>query len=138
MAESILSTAGATQPPFVSVPGVPNFRDIGGYTVHGSDAAIAVRKNYIYRCVEQSRITVDGINKIRSLGVTHVYDLRSQTEIDKLAASGKRGYVEWDGCKRVFAPVFADKDYSPESIAIRYRNYASGCTEVQFNFQLPD
>ena len=30
-----------------------------------------------------------------------------------------------EGIERVFAPVFAERDYSPEKIALRYMNYAT-------------
>jgi len=72
---------------------------------------------------------------MNSLGITHIYDLRSNNEIEKNEAAGRGGIVEWDGCKRVFVPVFADVDYSPEKLAIRFQHYAGG-TEVSVVYAL--
>src|SRR5277367_2299860 len=38
-------------PPFVSVSGIYNFRDLGGYTV---SPGLSVKRNVIYRCGEPS------------------------------------------------------------------------------------
>jgi len=67
---------------------------------------------------------------MQALAITHMYDLRSNTEIERSKAAGRGGVVEWEGCERVFVPVFADKDYSPEGIAMRFKEYASGSAEV--------
>jgi hypothetical protein len=123
------SLSDGTSPPFVSVPGIPNFRDIGGHRI---SPQASVREKFIYRCGEPSRVTEDGIKVLQSLGITHTYDLRSRTEISKAEAAGRKGIVDWEGAERVFVPVFEDKDYSPESIAVRYKNYATGGPEVCF------
>lgn len=75
-----------------------------------------------------------------TLGIKHVYDLRSQTEIDNDAAAaaaakkeegrGHRQVREWAGSERVFAPVFSHEDYSPEAIAKRFSAFASEGDEV--------
>lgn len=119
-------------PPFISVSGIPNFRDIGGYAVDelSSSSARSIRKNLIYRCGEPSRVTEDGIQTLQSLGITYIYDLRSKTEIERNKGAGWGGIKEWSGCERVFAPVFLDMDYSPEALAIRYKDYAGEGTEV--------
>jgi hypothetical protein len=65
--------------------------------------------------------------------------LRSNNEIQRAEAAGRGGVVEWEGCERVFVPVFADKDYSPENLAVRYFDYSSGpevCLLLILNFQL--
>lgn len=116
-------------PPFVSVVDIPNFRDLGGYATITQNHSI--RRGMIYRCGEPSALTDDGIATVNRLGIKYFYDLRSLTEIKKLDAAGKRGVVEWDGCERVFVPVFIDENYSPESIAIRWNAYATGGTEVR-------
>jgi len=123
------ATTTIPSPPFVSIEGILNFRDLGGYAVSSALDSQSIRRNVIYRCGEPNRVTLDGIAKLRSLGITHAYDLRSTTEIEKNIAAGRGGTVEWDGCERVFAPVFNEKDYSPENIAIRYKDYASEGTE---------
>lgn len=65
-----------------------------------------------------------------TLCIKYVYDLRSQTEIDKDAANGGRQVKEWAGSERVFAPVFSHEDYSPEAIAKRFSAFASEGDEV--------
>ena len=112
-------------PPFVPVEGIHNFRDLGGYPV-SSSPSITVRRNIIFRSAEPSQITPNGIQMIQSLGVTTFFDLRSGPEIEKLKA--RTPVIEIEGIDRVFVPVFADKDYSPEQIALRYKDYASSGT----------
>jgi hypothetical protein len=65
---------------------------------------------------------------MQRLGITHIYDLRSNNEIQRSEAAGRGGVVEWEGCERVFVPVFEDRDYSPEKLALRYQNYAADGT----------
>jgi hypothetical protein len=114
-------------PPFISVSGIYNFRDLGGYAV---SPGLSVKRNVIYRCGEPSKVTQAGIETLRSLGVTHMYDLRAKVEIDRNKDVGWGGVKEWDGCERVFSPVFIDQDYSPENLAFRFKDYASEGTEV--------
>jgi Tyrosine phosphatase family len=116
-----------SSPPFVSISGIHNFRDLGGYAV---SPTLSVRRNVIYRCGEPSKVTPNGIETLKSLGVTHIYDLRSKVEIDRNKDASLGGIKEWDGCERVFAPVFIDQDYSPENLALRFKDYASEGTEV--------
>ncbi len=118
-------------PPFIDVPGVQNFRDLGGYPVSHASETHSVRTSYIYRCAEPSRITPEGLAKLQSLGIKYVYDLRSAPEIKKLQEEEGRGEVgEWEGITRVFVPVFGEQDYSPEGIALRFKNYTVGNAEV--------
>jgi len=116
-----------SSPPFVSISGIHNFRDLGGYAV---SPTLSVRRNVIYRCGEPSKVTPNGIEMLKSLGVTHIYDLRSKVEIERNKDVNWGGIKEWDGCERVFAPVFIDQDYSPENLALRFKDYASEGTEV--------
>ncbi|KAI9046900.1 hypothetical protein LZ554_008978 [Drepanopeziza brunnea f. sp. 'monogermtubi'] len=117
-----------TKPPFITVSGIPNFRDVGGYPI-SSPADHSIRREVIYRCAEPSKVTEAGISTIRKLGITHIYDLRSNNEIERNRVAGIGGIVEWEGCERVFVPVFEDQDYSPEALAERFRDYASGSAE---------
>lgn len=117
-------------PPFIDIPGVPNFRDLGGYPIDRSPS-YSIRRNFIYRCGEPSRITKEGIAKLQELGITHAYDLRSQPEIDRAKTAGYGEIIQWEGCERVFAPVFAERDYSPEGLALRFKQYAREGTEVK-------
>ncbi|KAI1403126.1 protein-tyrosine phosphatase-like protein [Hypoxylon fuscum] len=125
-------------PPFHAIAGLPNFRDIGGYPVSsnspsagegvddGKKAKKAVRRGIVYRSSEPSQTTDGGVSQLQALGITYVFDLRSAVEIEKGLGAGYGWKVkEWEGARRVFVPVFLDQDYSPEQLAVRYRNYSS-------------
>lgn len=124
-------TQDPTLPPFVQIAGIPNFRDLGGYPLAASPKH-SVRREIIYRCAEPSQVTKDGIQSMQRLGITHIYDLRSVPEIKRSEEAGRGGVTEWEGCQRVFVPVFKDVDYSPESLAVRLKDYASEDKEVIF------
>ncbi|KAK2064885.1 tyrosine phosphatase [Colletotrichum caudatum] len=116
-------------PPFHAIPGLPNFRDAGGYPIDAQPGYI-LRPGIIFRSAEPSRLTDDGVTRLQDLGITHVYDLRSTIELKRLAQAGTSCDVrEWPGAQRVFVPVFLDQDYGPEAIALRYRNYSSDSTD---------
>lgn len=114
-----------SSPPFIEVAGIHNFRDIGGYAVK-DEATSSVRQRFIYRCAAPDRVLPAGKKKIQDLGITCVYDLRSKPEIERQ----KLEPWQIEGVQRVFAPAFADTDYSPEAIALRYKDYAHGGVEV--------
>ncbi|KAH8146982.1 uncharacterized protein LAJ45_09063 [Morchella importuna] len=112
-----------THPPWKSVPGIYNFRDLGGYPIQGSTGS--VRRNLIYRAAEPSRVTADGMAVlIAKLNVTATYDLRSNPEIESL--SDTCPVIEIPGITRHFVPVFEEDDLSPEALAKRYSSYTSG------------
>ncbi|EFQ29448.1 tyrosine phosphatase [Colletotrichum graminicola M1.001] len=116
-------------PPFHTIPGLPNFRDAGGYPIDAQPGRI-LRPGVVFRSAEPSRLTDDGVTRLQDLGITHVYDLRSTIELKRLAQAGTSCNVrDWPGAQRVFVPVFRDEDYGPEAIALRYRNYSSDSTE---------
>jgi hypothetical protein len=119
------------QPPFHLVPGLPNFRDAcAGYPIADQPGKV-VKAGLIYRSSEPSRITEDGLHMIKTLAITHAYDLRSAVEIQRDAQAGEgRQIRQMDGVERIFVPVFLDQDYGPEAIALRYKNYTSEKVEV--------
>lgn len=113
---------GLPSPPFIHVPGVVNLRDAGGYAIQGQPGK-AVRRGIVFRSADLSRLEDEGITVLRELGITHVFDLRSLPELAK--ANGQQPKT-WEGATRVFVPVFLDRDYSPEVLALRFRNYTEG------------
>ncbi|KAI3391795.1 hypothetical protein diail_6785 [Diaporthe ilicicola] len=136
------ATGPLPTPPFVDIPGLPNFRDCGGYPVidttekngNGNGDTNTkqkiVRRGILFRSSEPSMLTEDGAAVLRdTLRITHVFDLRSQLEIDRDAAAGGRQVREWEGARRVFVPVFSQEDYSPEAIARRYAHFSSEGSE---------
>lgn len=125
-----------SSPPFVPLKGISNFRDLGGYPI-SSDPSKSIRRNYIYRCAEPTQATEEAIALIKSLGITEIYDLRSQPEIDKLQISGEAGAVtDWPGVRRVYAPVFPENSYDPESLAIRHAEYQNADSTVSNNLDI--
>lgn len=116
-------------PPFVHVQGVSNFRSIGGYPIESSTSTaeakhsrFSTRHNFIYRSADPSYITPAGRSQVTALGITTVYDLRSQPEIDKQMAKKPSSPAPiGEGVVRYFTPVFAHDVRSP---AERYLNYA--------------
>lgn len=136
-----MAAAALPSPPFLAISGLPNFRDIGGYSVSGTSAGDAengsktrrvVRRGVVYRASEPSKVTDEGVSKMQELGIQKVFDLRSAVEIEKGVQDGLGWQVkEWEGARRFFVPVFLDQDYSPEALALRYRNYSSKKSEVR-------
>jgi hypothetical protein len=129
-------------PPFISIPGLPNFRDAGGYEVasdppnpassEGNRKIKMIKRGILFRSSEPSKLTDAGAAYLsQQLGIRLVYDLRSAVEISR-GYSDDRGFPirEWEGSERKFVPVFLDQDYSPEAIALRYKNYASESDQV--------
>ncbi|KAF6762201.1 protein-tyrosine phosphatase-like protein [Ephemerocybe angulata] len=114
-----------SKPPFVTVPGVINVRDLGGYPSQTYPGKITKLK-FLLRSAEVSGITDEGKNILRELGVTKVFDLRSDTEIRKYNTP----LPEIEGVDVIHIPVFKTADYSPEMMAKRYQLYASGKTEA--------
>jgi hypothetical protein len=137
------TTTPLPAPPFVHIPVLPNFRDCGGYPVANANTTTSrnhsgdgktnkiIRRGILFRSSEPSMLTEDGVVILRkTLGITHVFDLRSKPEIERDAKLDGRQPREWDGARRVFAPVFLDEDYSPEAVAKRYAHFSSAEGEV--------
>nr|POF22399.1 tyrosine-protein phosphatase [Quercus suber] len=113
--------AGLPSPPFIEIPGIANFRGLGGDEIG---------PGLVFRSADPSKATKDGLTKMsKDLGIRIVFDLRSTPEI-------KRDGPEWQGVtadkpdvfaaygiEREWVPVFADDDYSPAQIALRYKDY---------------
>ncbi|TGO89678.1 hypothetical protein BPOR_0098g00090 [Botrytis porri] len=96
----------ALQPPFITVEGIPNFRDLGGYPLASGPTSHSVRQGVVYRCGEPQRVTEKGIATMQQLGITDVYDLRSQDELIKSAAAGRGGVL--NGILKGFTRAYAD------------------------------
>ncbi|KAJ3574782.1 hypothetical protein NP233_g1538 [Leucocoprinus birnbaumii] len=113
-----------SKPPFVTVPGVINVRDLGllpSATYPGK----MTKPRYLYRSAEISGVLPEGKKLFKELNITTVFDLRSDTEIRKYNSP----LPEIDGVEIVHIPVFKTEDYSPEMMAKRFQLYASGKTE---------
>ncbi|KAI0340906.1 hypothetical protein BDW22DRAFT_1333671 [Trametopsis cervina] len=113
-----------SKPPFISVPGVFNIRDLGSYSTRYN--GMITKPNILYRSGEVSKITEEGKQQLKELGVEIIYDLRSDTEIMKYDTP----CPTIDGVKVVRVPVFKLEDYSPEMMVKRFELYSSGKTEA--------
>lgn len=123
-------------PPFVHLKGIANFRDLGGWPISSSPTK-SVRRNYIFRCAEPTKATEETIAKIKSLGITHIYDLRAAPEIKKYQVSSGEagagagdGVVNWPGVERVYCPVHPETSFDPVSMALRHADYLKAGDEV--------
>lgn len=105
MGEVHFTSDAELPPPFVYIAGVANFRDLGGHPIESSPLSHSIRKNFIYRCGDLSRVSPPGVKTLQELGIKNAYDLRSYSEIEKGQKAGTGGFAEWDGCERVFVPV---------------------------------
>ncbi len=114
-------------PHFVSIPGLANFRDIGGWPISDDKGNIiaTVRKGIFYRGPDTAPIEPAGEARLRELGITTDFDLRSKGQILKAG-----GFKDIDGITRISCPAFPDGEYSPEKAAARYVQYASDGTDV--------
>lgn len=122
--------------PFVQIDGVSNVRTLGSYPVQctskdGSEVLKITRPNQLFRSAEISGITSRGVSnqstqvnyknihislgkvQIRELGIAKVFDLRSDTEIEKYNTP----VPSIDGVEIVRTPVFEKEDYTPEVMA---------------------
>jgi protein tyrosine/serine phosphatase len=108
-----------SRPPFVSISGVHNVRDL-------ATPATPLKPNLLFRGAEVAHITEQGKDQLRALGITTVFDLRSDTEIEKYNTP----LPHIDGVDILQTPVFKREDYSPEMIAKRFQLYSSGKTEA--------
>lgn len=84
-----------------------------------------VRKGLLYRGSDTINIKLEGEARLRELGVKTDFDLRSKQQIEKAG-----GYREMEGIERIWAPVFAEEQYTEEAARQRYELYAGEGTEV--------
>jgi protein tyrosine/serine phosphatase len=114
-------------PPFHIIPGVSNFRDIGGWPISTTSSATPrrVRKGFLFRGSDTNRVTPQGEEKLRQLGIKTDFDLRSKQQIENTG-----GFKEIAGIERRWTPVFADEQYTEETAKRRYKLYAGEGTAV--------
>lgn len=112
--------------PFIHIPALHNLRDIGGYLLPTTPST-TVRSRILYRSADPSACAAspEGSQQLRELGITTIFDLRSKPELDRAG-----GPKEFEGVERIWCPVFEEEDYSPENVALRYRDYAKRGSEV--------
>ncbi|KAF4633923.1 hypothetical protein G7Y89_g4197 [Cudoniella acicularis] len=128
MAESTTAEDPLHKPPFVPIDGLGNFRDIGGWAIADTStepqAPARVRKGILYRGPDLGPITTAGVQQLKDLGVGIIFDIRSVPQIVRAG-----GVKELEGIKRVWVPVFEEKEYTPEKAGLRYVQYSGDGTE---------
>lgn len=126
-------------PPFINVPGVANFRDVGGYpcqsitdsTPPASHAQQrSIRRGLLFRSADFNKIQPDGLTKVKDLGIRKVFDFRSSPELKSGSSFGDLlGSNNTDlsdaPIERIWTPVFAEQDYGPDKVARRAQLYAT-------------
>jgi len=112
------------EPPFVTIDGVLNVRDLGSY--QSVDPSFVTKPSLMYRSGEVSGITEEGKSQLKALGITHIFDLRSDPEMAKWQSP----IPQIDGVEVIHAPVFKNEDYSPEVMAKKFKLYSANKTEA--------
>lgn len=115
--------------PFIAVDGIFNFRDIGGYA-SSQDPTVSVRRGCFFRCAQPGRVTPLGKQRIRDLGITKIFDLRSSSEIERTADFGP--VVDIAGIERVPVPVYVHGDYPSHQSVKNLDEYVSTNRHVSF------
>ncbi|KAL5511143.1 hypothetical protein ACEPAH_4358 [Sanghuangporus vaninii] len=115
--------------PFHTVDGVINFRDFGIPTFPSDNAPRAneklaevphIRRGVLFRSGEPARLTEKGKATLKELGITTIFDLRSEVEIRKYKSSTP----EIEGVRFVHIPVSDSDEYDPMALAARVSRFA--------------
>lgn len=120
--------------PFYNVPAINNLRDAAS-SLHTPSGPI--RTGILFRSAEVSKLSPSGWSALHSIGISHVFDLRSKPEVERgwagvvgPHANGtedvRLGWMQGmqdAGVERSWVPVFKAQDYSPERLAERYVKY---------------
>jgi len=110
-------------PPFISsAPGLANLRDVGGYPITDHSS---VRKGLVYRGPDPAPVSAASLETLRLLGITTLFDLRSQQQIDRAG-----GHRDFEDIHRIWTPVFGPEEYTPEKAALRYAQYSAPGSKV--------
>lgn len=125
-------------PPFITVAGVANFRDAGGYPCSTSASQpSSIRRGLIFRSADFNKVQPDGLKTVKDLGIRKVFDLRSAPEIKSSSSKSSLGSILGpDGAplsdsspeapvERIWVPVFAEQDYGPDQVARRAQLYGT-------------
>lgn len=112
-------------PPFHNIPNINNLRDAALFPLTTPTGPI--RPSILFRSADVSKLSPSGWQSLRSLGVSHVFDLRSAPEVgfrdDDSSKPEWMSSMKETGIGRTWVPVFAEQDYSPEGLAKRYVKY---------------
>lgn len=73
-------TKALSNRPFVTVEGIINIRDIGGYPSESYPSRI-IKPLHVIRSGETTRITDSGKQQLHALGIRKIFDLRTDIEL---------------------------------------------------------
>ncbi len=113
--------------PFINVQGIFNFRDIGGCAID-QEPPYSLRRHSIFRCANPGKATAEGMQQIRDLGITTIFDLRSPNEIERTKDFAPTADVP--GVKRQHVPVYVHGEYPAHQSVENLRNYISANRHV--------
>lgn len=108
-------------PRWIDIPGVKNFRDIGGWPL--KDGSGYIRERIVFRCGHLVDITQKGIETLNRLNVIAAFDFRSDPEIERQGVM-----PQVNGLTRYPSAMFTEADYSPAALATRWKGYFEGAT----------
>lgn len=81
-------------PPFITVDGIANVRDVGGYSTR---PAGSIRRGVLFRSANPMQVTPSGLQTLKSIGLRKVFDLRSEPEVLKgSVAEGRSDFSSLD------------------------------------------
>ncbi|KAI7902353.1 tyrosine phosphatase family-domain-containing protein [Cokeromyces recurvatus] len=106
-------------PRWIDVPGVKNFRDIGGWPVKDGNGYI--KERIVFRCGHLVDITTMGIKVLKRLNVSAVFDFRSDPEVERQGVM-----PDIEGITHYPSAMFTKADYSPQALATRWKGYFEG------------
>ncbi|TFY77077.1 hypothetical protein EWM64_g6934 [Hericium alpestre] len=106
-------------PPFVTVDGIINIRDVGGYPTL-SDAQLVTKPAFLFRSGEPTRVSAQGQEQLQALRIRKIFDLRSDGEIHKY----KVPPPSIEGVLIVRVPVSQNEAYDPASLANRVKDFS--------------
>lgn len=136
-----------SSPPFVTVEGVINFRDVAGVhtpasldpNIHGNEkSGHRVKSSTFFRSGELTRLTPAGLAKLRDeLHITTIFDLRSKREVEKWKAGTPGVATVGDGgeeepIKVVRVPVAEEEseEFDPTVLARKVQSFETNEQEV--------
>ncbi|KAL7946594.1 protein-tyrosine phosphatase-like protein [Trichoderma barbatum] len=115
----------AMSAPYISIPGVANFRDIGGTPI-ASQPGKQIRRNIVFRSARPNMATPRGRAKLQMLAITHTYDLRSTQELSSKYYDQRK--LIWSGTTtRMLVPVFRPEEYAPDAVVARFAKHGASC-----------
>lgn len=112
MSLQLLSSDVLSAPPFVVVPGVINIRALCGSPLN--ETYKRIKPLHIFRSGELARINDVGRSKLRELGVTTVFDLRSDSEI----AQYQSATPDIPGVRCIRAPALTEDTWKTDLSAL--------------------